>query len=48
MMRYNNDTMLYILDMIIVGGLNLPKVLKNTTNMFSMYNILSQEPSALR
>jgi hypothetical protein len=23
----------------IVGGLRLPKVLKNTTNMFSKYNI---------
>jgi hypothetical protein len=32
----------------VVGGLHLPKVLKNTTNMFSKYNILSQEPSALR
>jgi hypothetical protein len=31
-----------------VGGLCLPKVLKNTTNMLSKYNILSQEPSALR
>ena len=31
-----------------VGGLRLPKVLKNTTNMLSKYNILSQEPSALR
>jgi hypothetical protein len=31
-----------------VGGLHLPKVLKNTTNMFSKYTILSQEPSALR
>jgi hypothetical protein len=34
--------------MVIVGGLRLPKVLKNTTNMLSKYNILSQEPSALR
>jgi hypothetical protein len=33
---------------ISVGGLRLPKVLKNTTNMLSKYNILSQEPSALR
>ena len=24
-----------------VGGLHLPKVLKNTTNMFSKYNILT-------
>jgi hypothetical protein len=31
-----------------VGGLRLPKVLKNTTNMFSKYKILLQEPSALR
>jgi hypothetical protein len=31
-----------------VGGLRLLKVLKNTTNMLSKYNILSQEPSALR
>jgi hypothetical protein len=31
-----------------VGGLRLPKVLKNTTNMLSKYNILLQEPSALR
>jgi hypothetical protein len=29
-------------------GLHLPKVLKNTTNMFSKCNILLQEPSALR
>jgi hypothetical protein len=33
---------------ISVGGLHLSKVLKNTTNMLSKYNILSQEPSALR
>jgi hypothetical protein len=33
---------------VAVGGLRLPKVLKNTTNMLSKYNILSQEPSALR
>jgi hypothetical protein len=33
---------------ISVGGLRLPKVLKNMTNMLSKYNILSQEPSALR
>jgi hypothetical protein len=33
---------------ILVGGLRLPKVLKNMTNMFSKYNILSQLPSALR
>jgi hypothetical protein len=32
----------------VVGGLRLPKVLKNTTNMFPKYNILLQEPSALR
>jgi hypothetical protein len=31
-----------------VGGLRLPKVLKNMTNMFPKYNILSQVPSALR
>jgi hypothetical protein len=31
-----------------VVGLHLPKVLKNTTNMFSKCNILLQEPSALR
>jgi hypothetical protein len=31
-----------------VGGLRLPKVLKNTTNMLSKYNILSQELSDLR
>ena len=31
-----------------VGGLRLPKVLKNTTNMLSKYNMLSQEPSTLR
>jgi hypothetical protein len=31
-----------------VGGLCLLKVVKNTTNMLSKYNILSQEPSALR
>jgi hypothetical protein len=37
-----------IKDKVSVGGLHLPKVLKNTTNMFSKYNILSQEPSALR
>jgi hypothetical protein len=30
------------------GGICLPKVLKNTTNMFSKYNILSQVPSTLR
>jgi hypothetical protein len=36
------------LPLIIVGGLRLPKVLKNTNNMLSKYNILSQEPSALR
>jgi hypothetical protein len=29
-------------------GLRLPKVLKNTTNMFSKYNILSQVLSDLR
>jgi hypothetical protein len=29
-------------------GPRLPKVLKNTTNMLSKYNILSQEPLALR
>jgi hypothetical protein len=34
--------------MLCVGGLRLPKVLKNTTNMFSKYNILSQVPSDLR
>jgi hypothetical protein len=34
--------------MRVVGSLHLPKVLKNTTNMLSKYNILSQEPSALR
>jgi hypothetical protein len=33
---------------MLVGGLRLPKVLKNTTNMLSKYNILSQEPPALR
>jgi hypothetical protein len=26
---------------VIVGGLHLSKVLKNTTNMFSKYNILT-------
>jgi hypothetical protein len=31
-----------------IGGLRLSKVLKNTTNMLSKYNLLSQEPSALR
>jgi hypothetical protein len=31
-----------------VGGLRLPKVLKNTTNMLSEYNIILQEPSAWR
>jgi hypothetical protein len=31
-----------------IGGLRLPKVLKNTTNMFSKYKILSQVPSTLR
>jgi hypothetical protein len=31
-----------------IGGLRLPKVLKNTTNMFSKYNILSHVPLALR
>jgi hypothetical protein len=31
-----------------VGGLRLPKVLKNMTNMLSKYKILSQGPSALR
>jgi hypothetical protein len=31
-----------------VGGLRLLKVLKNTTNMSSKYNILLQEPLALR
>jgi hypothetical protein len=30
------------------GGLRLPKVLKNTTNMFSKYNILLQELLTLR
>jgi hypothetical protein len=40
--------MIMTLIIVIVGGLHLPKVLKNMTNMFSKYNILSQEPSALR
>jgi hypothetical protein len=29
---------LFILAYVFVGGLHLPKVLKNTTNMFSKYN----------
>ena len=29
-----------IKDKVSVGGLHLPKVLKNTTNMLSKYNIL--------
>jgi hypothetical protein len=33
---------------VSVGGLHLPKVLKNTTNIFSKCNILLQEPSVLR
>jgi hypothetical protein len=33
---------------LVLGGLRILKVLKNTTNMLSKYNILSQEPSALR
>jgi hypothetical protein len=37
-----------LLTLAMLGGLRLPKVLKNTTNMFSMYDILLQEPSALR
>jgi hypothetical protein len=43
--RYKNKL---ILRGATVGGLRLPKVLKNTTNMFSKCNILLQEPSALR
>jgi hypothetical protein len=33
---------------ICVGGLRIPKVLKNTTNIFSKYNKLSQVLSDLR
>jgi hypothetical protein len=43
--RYKNKV---ILRGATVGGLRLPKVLKNMTNMLSKYNILLQEPSSLR
>jgi hypothetical protein len=35
-------------NLVVVGGLRFPKVLKNTTNMSAKYNILLQEPLVLR